>query len=917
MNKRDELLSLVHACLADVIILTETWLSAKIDSREVLHGAKNYVLYRYDRGSRSGGGVLIAVSNEFVSFKVNVASELELVCVCIRLHHKDYILCACYRPPNSSSGFSEIFHDVLNKIHIRFPAAVFFVLGDFNLPDISWCLPQPSASSSSSESASFVSVCSDFNLIQLVKYPTRVTTTSSTILDLVLTTHPDLVTSLSVIPGLSDHSAIHFTIPNRNPRRQKTSKTFRDYKRADYAAINRELEIFTEELFQNFDQRSVDENWHRFKSKVSELIDHYVPLRRITNTVQSPWFTPTLKRLRNKKQRLFRKAKCSRSTDRWAAYNESADEYAHALAVAKRSFFEVTLPSMLRTNPRRFWLTINGKSEKKIELMSEDDCMIPSEMCCEALNTVFSSVFVTCTPYCLSPFPACNYLPMDPLIIDWVGVAKLIRNLKPSSPGDDGINPKFLKNTEMLSAIILSKIFSQSLETSAIPQDWKVGKVVPLPKTGNTHNPINYRPISLISAPCKIVEHIIYSHLVRFLENNSFFSKFQHGFRKNYSCETQLLSLTNDLFCAADRSSVIDCVFIDFAKAFDTVCHKLLLSKLNSINLDVNILKWLECFLSNRTQYVVANGFISTHCSVTSGVPQGSVLGPLLFLIYINDLPNTLSSTIRLFADDCVIYREILDSADQSALQSDLNKISTWCDTWLMKLNTNKCKVMRVTRQKHNTTACTYILNHDPLTKVSCYKYLGVYISDNLSWQTHIDHITSDANRMLGFLRRNFALASADIKLVLYKTLVRPKLEYASSIWDPHINSLLHDIEAIQNRSARFILSNYFRTASVSSLKSSLNLLDLSVRRKISRLCLFHKIYHANSTLKDSMLFPPTYHSTRNDHQFKVGVPSSRTNYYFNSFIPKTSSDWNHLPTCIASIINPANFKVAISGHIT
>lgn len=170
---------------------------------------------------------------------------------------------------------------------------------------------------------------------------------------------------------------------------------------------------------------------------------------------------------------------------------------------------------------------------------------------------------------------------------------------------------------------------------------------------------------------------------------------------------------------------------------------------------------------------------------------------------------------------------------------------------------------------------------------------------------------------MLGFLRWNFALASADIKLVLYKTLVRPKLEYASSIWDPHINSLLHDIEAIQNRSARFILSNYFRTASVSSLKSSLNLLDLSVRRKISRLCLFHKIYHANSTLKDSMLFPPTYHSTRNDHQFKVGVPSSRTNYYFNSFIPKTSSDWNHLPTCIASIINPANFKVAISGHIT
>lgn len=917
MNKRDELSSLVHACLADVIVLTETWLSAKIDSRELFHSEKNYNFYRCDRGDRSGGGVLIAVSNEFVSFNINVASELELVCVCIRMCHKDFILYACYRPPNSPSGFSDKFHDVLNKMRVRFPAAVFFILGDFNLPDISWCVPQPSVSTGSSECVSFVNVCSDFNLIQLVKCPTRVTTTSSNILDLVLTTHPDLVTSLSVVPGLSDHSAIHFTMFNGNPKRKKTLKTIRDYKRADYAAINRELEVFTEEFFSNFNERSVDENWQQFKNKVIELTDHFVPLRRITNTVQSPWFTPTLKRLRNKKQRLFRKAKHSSSSDRWAAYNNTTTEYAHALAMAKRSYFEVTLPSMLRTNPRRFWRSVNAKSEKKIELMSEDCCVIPSGKCCEALSAVFSSVFVSCVPSCLPPFHACNYLPMDPIVIDWEGVAKLIRNLKPTSPGDDDINPKFLKNTELLSAVILSKIFSQSLETSILPHDWKVGKVVPLPKTGNTYNPINYRPISLTSVPCKIVEHIIYSHLVHFLESNSFFSKYQHGFRKNYSCETQLLSLTNDLFGAVDRSSVIDCIFIDFAKAFDTVSHKLLLYKLKSLNLDANILKWLECFLTNRTQYVAANDCNSTQCPVTSGVPQGSVLGPLLFLIYINDLPTTISSTIRLFADDCVLYREIFHPTDQTVLQSDIDKISTWCDTWLMKLNTSKCKVMRVSRQKHNTTACTYILNRVPLIKVSCYKYLGVYISDNLSWKTHIEHIANDANRMLGFLRRNFALAPTDVKLVLYKTLVRPKLEYASSIWDPHVNSLLLDIEAIQNRSARFILTNYSRMASVTSMKSNLNLTDLFVRRKVSRLCLFHKIYHANSTLRELLLFPPTYHSTRSDHQFKVGVPSSRTNCHFSSFIPKTSSDWNHLPACVASIVNPVNFKAAVAGHIT
>lgn len=173
--------------------------------------------------------------------------------------------------------------------------------------------------------------------------------------------------------------------------------------------------------------------------------------------------------------------------------------------------------------------------------------------------------------------------------------------------------------------------------------------MIPVHKSGDVFSPFNYQPISLTSIPCKLLEHVIYSNLMSFLESNSFFTVYQHGFRKNHSCETQLITFTNDLCSLLDLTSVVDCVFIDFAKAFDCVSHSLLLYKLSKLNIDTNVLRWIECFLHNRFQYVSVNGNESPPCPVTSGVPQGSVLGPLLFLLYMNNLPDTIPSSIRLF----------------------------------------------------------------------------------------------------------------------------------------------------------------------------------------------------------------------------------------------------------------------------
>lgn len=230
-----------------------------------------------------------------------------------------------------------------------------------------------------------------------------------------------------------------------------------------------------------------------------------------------------------------------------------------------------------------------------------------------------------------------------------------------------------------------------------------------------------------------------------------------------------------------------------------------------------------------------------------------------------------------------------------------------------LSLNINKCKVMHVARKIPGSF--NYTLQGNLLETVTSYKYLGVYISSNLSWEPHINYITNNANRTLGYLKRNFSNLTSSLKLQLYKTLIRPKLEYAGSIWDPGLASLTSFVESVQNRSARFILSNYHRTASVTTMKSSLLLPDLSLRRQLQRLYLFHKIFH-HDTLYASLLSRPSFISRRLDHRYKVEPIHCNANPFYHSFLPQAINHWNHLPEPIVLIHDNHLFRSAVSTYI-
>lgn len=347
---------------------------------------------------------------------------------------------------------------------------------------------------------------------------------------------------------------------------------------------------------------------------------------------------------------------------------------------------------------------------------------------------------------------------------------------------------------------------------------------------------------------------------------------------------------------------------MDFAKAFDKVSHRHLLYKLKFYGVDNLTLGWITDFLSDRTQTVTLDGEMSEKVPVTSGVPQGTVLGPILFLIYINDLPEYIQhSTLRLFADDSIIYREITSNHDSHLLQSDLEAAGRWEKDWQMHFHPDKCNILSITQKQQNTQH-TYSLHGHQLEKVTSAKYLGITIQNNLKWNKHINGITSKANQSLAFLRRNLKINSRKARDHAYKAIVRPKLEYASTVWDPHCENQVRQLEKVQRRAARFVTNRNANQSSVTSMINDLKWPLLKTRRSNARLTMFYKTINKLVAIRPPPeLLTLSDMRTRRAHSYKH-IHTNKDSYKF-SFFPRTIVQWSSLSPHICSAPTLENFR--------
>jgi len=463
---------------------------------------------------------------------------------------------------------------------------------------------------------------------------------------------------------------------------------------------------------------------------------------------------------------------------------------------------------------------------------------------------------------------------------------------------------RLLKELSVELAPILTAIFRQSINEGELPSDWKEANVAPIFKKGQRNLAINYRPVSLTCVCSKLLEHIISSHIRQHLDDNGILSNLQHGFRKFFSCETQLLITLQDLFSFREQKTQVDMAILDFSKAFDKVPHRRLLGKLSHYGIQGPVLRWIEAFLIDREQRVVVDGHASAPCKVMSGVPQGTVLGPLLFLLFINDLPSVVDSQVRLFADDCLMYRPVYSVEDQVSLQRDLASLERWGDAWGMHFNANKCQIMSITRGKSHLIYF-YSLSGHFLESVQEAKYLGITLSNSLSWSPHVDLTYNRANSTLGFLRRNLRRCPSKLKETAYITLIRTVMEYAAPIWDPVLSKDIHRLESVQRRAARFIKGDWRTTSSVTAMLRDLGLKDLQSRRRDLRLALMFKLVHGHiGVTPDEMSLQPADSRTRSNHRFKFKLNHNR-----QSFLGRTVREWNDLPSDLVELASPDIFK--------
>jgi hypothetical protein len=868
------------------------------------------------------GGVFILVHKKYISSElsdITLDPISEIVWAQVELAGCKRLILGCfYRPDHTDLDYMDKFGESLSSAKQNSNSHI-WVGGDFNLPGINWEDQSVKAGDKYRPiSSKFIDIINDHSLHQVVDKPTWIRDNTKNTDDLFLTNNPTLVNKVETLPGLGDHETVFVEISVKARLNKQTRRKIPLYRNADWPAFS----DYISQAAQNFDaDASLDQMWQKFKNEIQAGISKFIPTKLSGKKDRHPWVSNATKSLikkRDKYYKIWKKSKDSKTRSHYKAIKYQVqrelrkDHWNYVESIVTSDSTDTSYGNTHSSPGKNFWTYIKSLKQDSngvAPLKDRGQLISDAKGKAEILNKQYTSVFTHENTTNLPDLGPSPYPTMSPITVTAPGVHKLLCGLNPNkASGPDSIPPRLLKELALPLAPMLTAIFNKSLTSGSAPEDWKTANVTPIFKKGERFTPGNYRPVSLTSVCSKLLEHIMTKTILDHFDKHSILHDCQHGFRARRSCETQLVTFFHELAKTRLGGQQTDIIVMDFSKAFDKVPHKRLIQKLEFYGIRQNSLDWINSFLSNRKQRVVVDGEASQYADVLSGVPQGTVLGPLLFLAFINDLPNNLNSKVRLFADDCILYRPIVSHNDSLILQSDLDKLHAWETRWQMEFHPGKCKAMHITKStkpiKH-----TYILNGTSLESVDTATYLGVDLASDLGWGPHINKIASKSNRTLGFLKRNLRVGPQKVKTVAYQAMVRPSLEYCSTVWDPHHQKRIHQIEMVQRRAARYVTRRYHNTSSVTSMLGDLGWETLETRRAKCRLCFMYKMVHGLVAIPATNYFTPVSGRTRRNHNVTFFQPHATRDYYKYTFFIWTIPLWNAMPAAVIETPSIEAFK--------
>jgi len=907
-NKMEELELIAEMEKPHIIGITESWGKTEVADSEI--SLEGYTMYRTDReDGRKGGGVLLYIDSKLmVTVRDDLSNDKFRECIwCDIISGNEKTLVGiCYRSPSSTT----LENDGLIEIIKKAGDEEVMIMGDFNFSDIEW----NTLRASSQIGTKFVDCIQDCFLIQHVYENTR----GKNILDLVLTSDNSMIENLIVGEplGTSDHYSIKWDLVIKNLEVKCTNQKFFDYFKADYDEVRLlAKQIDWDNMLCSNDVNSI---WESFKVELENLRNHCVP-QRSRKKGKKKWINREVIKCRRAKTKAWLRHKKVDSDASYEVYTKKLKRSVEANIKAKLDF-ETKLAKNIKQDSKSFYAYVRSKQRNKESIGPLKDengeIIVNDEIAANKLNDYFCSVFTienkNNIPKAQQIFAGTDSEFLESLKINEQLVKKKLDELRADkSPGVDEIHPKLLRELSCAIAKPLAELFQKSLDKGVVPDDWRNANITSLFKKGKKSDAQNYRPISLTSIVCKILESIIKDEILRHLENFKLIRDSQHGFTKGRSCLTNLLEFFEEVTKLLDSGQPVDVIYLDFAKAFDKVPHVRLLQKIKSHGIAGKILTWIEFWLKNRKQRVLVNGQFSSWEEVLSGVPQGSVLGPLLFLIFINDLDTDILSKLCKFADDTKIGRTVGTEQEVNILRRELNKLHTWAQDWQMAFNVDKCVVVHFGNQnKHHE----YEMGGCKLKESVLERDLGVMISSSgkVSEQCHI--AATKANSVLGMIKRTVKSRSRDVVVRLYKTLVRPKLEYCVQMWCPYLQKDIDKLEQVQRRATRLI--NRCRKWSYEDRLKYTDLMPLKIRRKRGDMIEVFKMVKGIDKVDKNIFFAFANNSRVRGHKYKLIKGHSKLDIRKHYFSNRVINDWNALPEEVVSAETVNCFKARLDKYI-
>ena len=936
LSKIDLLHAQIQADEPDIIVLTEIKpKNGKIADIKLLE-IDGYALHISKIDATDTRGVCIYVSNKYKSVQCTGLHDYKdsvWVSIYGDKENEKVLLGGVYRSGTPATAAK--YDNELNNMMITMSTQPNFMqkycFGDFNYNKIKWT-PQPippNEAAIDTAEIRFVECIRDTFMYQHISEPTRYREGNRpTLDDLVFSSELNSITKISHQSSLgkSDHEAITCKI-QVNPLTTNLNKTSYSYDKGDYLQMREMLNIDWDATLNGL---STQDAMDRVESLYKVALEQCIPKKEYSTTRKSKpiWLTRSALRKCRKKHSAWVRYLNTKQGDDYRKYIQERNAANKDVRRSRRSF-ETKIAKECKKNAKGVWNYIKKqrKSGNAMPDLKREDGSFTSndEEAAEALSQQYYNTF---TKEDTTNIPDIEAKPLQTnklktYNINKERVLKVIENLKPNkSPGIDGIHPRVLKELSDVIAYPITLIYQKSVEESQLPRQWKDAEITPIYKKESRSLPKNYRPVSLTSIICKILEKLVVEDIIAHVKENLLNCSQQHGFTPKKSTATNLLEALNIITEAQMHGIPVDILFLDYQKAFDTVPHLRLLKQIESFGIVDHALNWIKAFLLDRRQRVRVNSSTSKWEPVISGIPQGSILGPILFTLYVNDIPASLQSIISMYADDTKLISAILSEDSTENLRSDLKILEEWAIKFQMKFHPEKCHVMHIgsnnPKNEYTMTDGNQLHNLD---KVSSEKDLGILVDDKLKFSEHINVKVNKANQILGCVKHTFKHMTKDIFNLIYKSMVRPHLEYGSVIWNPHLKKDMDAIERVQRRATKLVPG--IKNLSYEDRLKSLELPTLKFRRDRADIIETYNILTGKHIINmdcccqscpNKLMFQKSVSTITRGHSMKLQKPKA-TGQRYHFLATRVINSWNSLTNKAVTQPTLKGFKTQLHKH--